>query len=99
MIQSACRLDVRTIVCVLGDVVRFASSMVQPRAQLVAENLFLRKQLALYVERKIQPRRSLPDGVCRTPPVRGKGSAHLSHNWLQLVTRPFFSPACGHGPF
>jgi hypothetical protein len=52
MIHSACRLDLRTIVCVLGDVVRFASSMMQPRAQLVAENLFLRKQLALYVERR-----------------------------------------------
>ena len=58
MIQSACRLDVRTIARVLGDVVPFASSMLQPRAQLVAENLFLRKQLALYVERKIQPRRA-----------------------------------------
>src|SRR5262245_879978 len=58
MIQSACRLAVRTIVFVLGDVVRFASWMLQPRAQLVAENLFLRKQLALYVERKIRPRRA-----------------------------------------
>src|SRR5215470_3385445 len=58
MIPSACRLDVRTIVCVLGDVVRFASSMLQPRAHLSAENLFLRKQLALYGERKIRPRRA-----------------------------------------
>src|SRR5262249_8674894 len=58
MIQSACRLDVRTIVCVLGDVVRVASSMLQPRAQLAVENLFLRKELALHVERKIRPRRA-----------------------------------------
>jgi hypothetical protein len=28
------------------------------RAQLAAENLFLRKQLALYQERKIKPRRA-----------------------------------------
>ena len=30
--------------------------MFQSRAQLAAENLFLRKQLACYVERQVQPR-------------------------------------------
>jgi putative transposase len=43
---------------VLGDIVGFAASIFQPRARLVAENLFLRKQLALYVERKTRPRRA-----------------------------------------
>jgi hypothetical protein len=52
MAQSRSRLKLRTIVCVLADVVRFASSMLRPRAQLVPENVFLRKQLALCVERK-----------------------------------------------
>jgi len=33
------------------------------RAQLAAENLFLRKQLALYLERQVRPRR--PDDVTR----------------------------------
>jgi hypothetical protein len=58
MAQSRSRLDVRTIVCVLGDVMRFASSMLQPRAQVVAENLFLRKRVALYVERQVRLRRA-----------------------------------------
>jgi hypothetical protein len=52
MAASPPRLDVRTIVCVLGDVGRFAASMLVPRAQLVAENLFPRNQLSLYVEGK-----------------------------------------------
>jgi hypothetical protein len=32
-----------------------------PRARLAAENLFLRKQLALYHERGVKPRRSDPE--------------------------------------
>ena len=32
--------------------------MLRSRAQLAAENLFLRKQLALYVERRVKPRRA-----------------------------------------
>jgi hypothetical protein len=35
---------------------------------------------------------SLPTGVCRTPPVRGKGSAHLLRRRLHVVTRPFLQP-------
>ena len=35
-----------------------ASSAMRSRAQLAAENLFLRKQLALYQERKVKPRRA-----------------------------------------
>jgi putative transposase len=52
------RLDVRTIVRVAGDVRRFVSSTLRPHAQLAAENLFLRKQLALYLERRVKPRRA-----------------------------------------
>ena len=48
----------RTIVRVAGDVLRFVSSTLRPHAQLAAENLFLRKQLALYLERKVKPRRA-----------------------------------------
>ena len=44
--------------CVLADASRFAFSMLRPRAQLVAENLFLRKQLALYLERQVRPPRA-----------------------------------------
>src|SRR5205085_9367145 len=42
---------------------QFALSMLQPRGQLAAENLFLRKQLALCLERQVKPRR--PDDATR----------------------------------
>jgi hypothetical protein len=39
------------------DVVTLAGFAVTSRSQLAAENLFLRKQLALYQERRVKPRR------------------------------------------
>ena len=44
--------------CIAGDVALLVSAAVRLRAQLAAENLFLRKQLALYVERQAKPRRA-----------------------------------------
>jgi hypothetical protein len=58
MAESCSRLNLRTVLCVLADIMRYASWMLRRRAQLVAENLFLRKQLALYVERQVGPRRA-----------------------------------------
>src|SRR5215510_16370199 len=40
------------------DFIRFLGSLLQPRSTLAAENLFLRKQLALYQERQVRPRRA-----------------------------------------
>ena len=37
------------------DFMRFLGSLLQSRSALAAENLFLRKQLALYQERQIRP--------------------------------------------
>jgi putative transposase len=37
---------------------RFISSVARSHSQLAAENLFLRKQLAFYVERQVKPRRA-----------------------------------------
>src|SRR3954468_16687095 len=45
----------------LSDVVTLIRLALTPRARLAAENLFLRKQLALYHERGIKPRRSAPE--------------------------------------
>ena len=45
------------------DVVTLAGFAVTARSQLAAENLFLRKQLALYQERRVKPRR--PDPATR----------------------------------
>ena len=58
MSHSALRRTVRTVLRVAGDVARFASLALQSRASLTAENLFLRKQLALYLERQVKPRRA-----------------------------------------
>ena len=52
-----------TICRLLSDVVTLVCLAVTPRARLAAENLFRRKQLALYQERCVKPRR--PDPATR----------------------------------
>jgi putative transposase len=47
-----------TLLHVSLDFIRFLGSLLQSRSALAAENLFLRKQLALYQERQVQPRRA-----------------------------------------
>ncbi len=44
------------IVTLLADLIRLLRSGLRSRAMLTAENLFLRKQLALYKERALRPR-------------------------------------------
>ena len=80
MTQSRSRVLLRTIRCVAADVLRFASSMLRSHAQLAAENLFLRKQLALYLERQVKPRRA--DDATRMTLIA------LSRliDWRQLLT-------------
>ena len=58
MSQSRLRSLVRTLLRVATDVVSLVSSTSRSRAQLAAENLFLRKQLALYLERQLKPHRA-----------------------------------------
>ena len=40
----------------LRDVLRFAMVALRPTRIVAAENLFLRRQLAMYVERGVKPR-------------------------------------------
>jgi hypothetical protein len=47
-----------TMFDLLLDTVRFIRVSLWPLCALTAENLFLRKQLALYLERKVKPRRA-----------------------------------------
>jgi putative transposase len=47
-----------TIFDLLLGAVRFIGLSLRQRSALAAENLFLRKQLALYLERKVKPRRA-----------------------------------------
>src|SRR5262249_34026179 len=58
MAPSRSRGAARRILRLVGDVARLVSGMVRSHAQLAAENLFLRKQLALYLERQVKPRRA-----------------------------------------
>jgi putative transposase len=53
LIRLAC-----TLLILLVDAVRFLLLCLRPSPALAAENLFLRKQLALYQERYIKPRRA-----------------------------------------
>ena len=48
----------RTTVRLLADALRLISLGLRSRSHLAAENLFLRKQLALYQERRVKPRRA-----------------------------------------
>ena len=47
-----------TLLILLVDAVRFLLLCLRPSPTLAAENLFLRKQLALYQERHVTPRRA-----------------------------------------
>jgi putative transposase len=47
-----------TLLMLLGEAWRFLLLCLRPRSALAAENLFLRKQLALYQERHVTPQRT-----------------------------------------
>src|SRR5436309_3701914 len=56
--RSSASIAWRTIGRLLVDAIRFLSLGFRSRSRLAAENLFLRKQLALYVERRVRSRRA-----------------------------------------
>src|SRR5262245_50838826 len=58
MTRSRSRTAARALLYILTDIVQFTRTAVRSHAQLAAENLFLRKQLALYVERQVKPQRA-----------------------------------------
>ena len=53
----------RATIKLLGDLAMFVWLVLRPHCGLAAENLFLRKQLAMFQERKLKPRR--PDAPFR----------------------------------
>ena len=69
----------RTVINVFVDLARFGFLTLHSHTRLAAENLFLRKQLALYLERQVKPRRA--DNATRIT------LAALSRlvNWRQLL--------------
>lgn len=58
MAQPRSPIVVCTLLRIASDILRLVSLAMRSHAQLAAENLFLRKQLALYVERQVKPRRA-----------------------------------------
>ena len=66
MAQSRPCVAVRMILRLVGDVLHVVAKAARSHAQLAAENLFLRKQLAMDAERRVKPRRiddiSAPSG-------------------------------------
>src|SRR5215469_10016104 len=56
-LHSCCEL-LLTIFHLLLDSLKLIGGSLQPRCRLAAENLFLRKQLALYLERQVKPHRA-----------------------------------------
>jgi predicted signal transduction protein with EAL and GGDEF domain len=50
------REPVATLLVLIADAVRYLGLCLRPSPALAAENLFLRKQLALYQERQVKPR-------------------------------------------
>ena len=48
---------VLTIIKLLYDLATFIRLILRPHGAVAAENLFLRKQLAMFQERKLKPRR------------------------------------------
>jgi hypothetical protein len=56
MIRSGAS-GLRAVLQLAADFLALVASALQSRSRLAAENLFLRRQLALYVERQLTPRR------------------------------------------
>ena len=79
---------VRTIIKLLGDLVTFMWLIVRPRDTLAGENLFLRKQVAMYQERKQKPRR--PGTPLRIALV-------LLSRLFDWKVAGFLSQMCGNG--
>jgi hypothetical protein len=81
---KALRHLLHTILAVASALASLAPSAIRSRAQLTAENLFLRKQLALYQERMVKPRRA--DDATRI--ILAGLSRFLARRQLLLIVKP-----------
>src|SRR6478736_806680 len=81
---NAARDLLQTILAVMQHLAALASSPVRSRAQRAAGNLFLRKQLALYQERKVKARRA--DDATRT--ILAGLSRCLAWRQLLVIVKP-----------
>jgi putative transposase len=75
---------IRTVLFLVRDLLHFVALASSSQTSLAAENLFLRKQLAFYVERKVRPRR-LNDAARLTLVVLAR---FIDWRQLLVVVRP-----------
>jgi hypothetical protein len=71
---------IKIAVQLLADAARFSILLFRPTRSVQAENLFLRRQLALFKERGIQPRRV--DSATRISLAMGEGVVVLAKSVL-----------------
>jgi hypothetical protein len=71
---------IATALLLVRDLLHFVLLACSSHTSLAAENLFLRKQLAYYVERKVKPRRLMMPRVSHSScsPVRSSGDRFSS---------------------
>jgi putative transposase len=81
---KAARHLFRTLFAVTRDLASLALSAMRSRAQLATENLFLRKQLALYQERKVKAGRA--DDATRL--ILAGLSGFLAWRQLLVIVKP-----------
>jgi hypothetical protein len=83
---------VKTIITLFGDLVAFIWLTLRPQSTLAAENLFLRKQLAMFQERKAKPRR--PDTPTRIALVLPGGNSLPAAGFLPESIRKIWWTSC-----
>src|SRR5262245_51554849 len=81
---KALRHVLQTILTVASALASLAPSAIRSHAQLAAENLFLRRQLALYQERQVKPRRA--DDATRI--ILAGLSRSLAWRQLLVIVKP-----------
>ena len=69
----------------LGDAGRFLPLCLRPSSALAAENLFRRKQLALYQERHIKPRRTTQATRIALDGALAASDQFLQHNHIERL--------------
>jgi hypothetical protein len=75
---------VKIAACLIGDAVRWVVLLFRSTKSLEVENLFLRRQLALYIERGVKPRRI--DAATAT--ARGADASHATVDSQRRTSRP-----------
>jgi hypothetical protein len=85
--------DVKTIITLLGDLATFFWLSLRPQSALAAENLFLRKQLAMYRDCSnsgsgFRPERY--ESICPNPRERNRAVINAGRHLFATMRPPFW---------